>query len=695
MMVREDGNDIIVAGENFSLRFSKEKGSFTQISCFDDRKWQDLTPNESRCGLSWDLPVKSINWTDSKKNYTINVLCASPDWQVEKNFEIYPRGYVICSFTIKTLKDNMLLPPLSIDIPLLKVPVFDNHFNAVNLTDLQDRNFPRALGLDFSTDERPITNSINLLLEYHLDTTLMRPCGKKIKEQGSSKTLSWEINPAAYQVSENFKYSNRWALTISGVSGKPNPVRGQRIYHWYGHFPPYPANDHLDEMAEYGCSYLILHMPSFRYISGNEPIDPIEMNRVIKHAHSTGMKILFYCQPYLISRHAPYFSELKQYRTSNIDAWNSKPETQIIFYQRNNNYDCDELCLRCEPAYNFIYNGVVNFLRLYGMDGIYVDWAWPAMGICNNASHGHKPGLFNFYDYLKLIREWRKALGNDRVMIGHAGSISTSSDFIEGFDGCLTGEAQESLKPETLKVHYGNTPTLWAMHRRKEAEFRSRATIPQLVREGIVPHVGQGIMGKSVIASFDPAHQKELLPLWQMLRCFPVHRSRFYNYLTAEAVTLDNPEVFYSLYVCDSDALLILSNGGGEKSRSFPSVGVTANIDLNVTGLGKELKAWRIKGSSYETIRAEKESPIKNGTICISELGILETIAFVMFSENPPKELTDFFYHLQGKFTRLPNHYRAKLDRLKIQDNIIKDFNTEKIKNDIDYKIFMQGRTAE
>ncbi|MFP4444360.1 MAG: hypothetical protein ACLFST_14660 [Spirochaetia bacterium] len=698
MILQEKGSEIIITCTSSRFRFSKISGSFIQISCYDDKNWYDLLPDGKHAGLSVELPVHTVDFQDKNgKELVIDVVAKNDHWRLEKKYEVFSRGYIICTFTLDALRDHSILPPAKIQLPLKDVPVFMHQYKTMNITqDFQDRSFPRALSIDFSTDERPVTNSVNLLLEYpYLDVRSL-PCRKELSQENGHRTLGWELSRKTFTAGNGFKYSNRWALTVTGVNGNPNPVRGQRIYHWYGHYPPFPSDDHITEMAEYGCTYLVLHMPSFRHITGNEPADPVEMVRVIRKAHESAIKILFYCQPYLLSKTAPYHSELSACRTENLDAWNSMKNTKIVFYALQESYDCDEVCLRCSQAYNFMYNSPVNFLRRYNADGFYVDGAWPPIGICNDPSHGHKPGLYNFYDYLKLIRSWRKFLG-DRIMIGHAGSISVSSDFIEGFDGCLTGEAQGAIEAHSLKIHYGLPSTLWAMHRRKEESFRGPSAVPKMVREGTVPHVGQGIIGTSILATLDPAYHKDVLPLWQMLRAFPVQKSRFYNYLTKQAVSVDNPDIAYSLYVTDTqrEALLILSNGSGEKSRTSPSVGGTVRIDLSLTGLPEELNGWLIRGNSYETVRTGKTGPVKKGMITIHELGIHETVACVLFSDSPPKEFSELIFHLQGRWQRLPDIFRDKIKRLKQQDECISNFNRDFTGDDMTYTNFMKDRTME
>ncbi len=410
-------------------------------------------------------------------------------------------------------------------------------------------------------------------------------------------------------------------------------------------------------------------MPSLWHISGSEPADPEETRRVVETAHSLNIKVLFYCVPQLISIHAPYHQEYTECRTENLKVWHSLSETQIVFYEKEDRYDADELYLRCKKAYEFIYSSVVACVESYGFDGLYVDYAWPAAGLCSDPSHNHASGLFNFYDYWKLLRDRRSVLGDKKLMIGHGGGLLTASDFVEAFDACLTGEAQKELEPATIGRHFGTAPTLWGMHRRKQSEFRSAETIPRLVREAITPHVGLGVLGRSVIANLDPAVHEELLPLWQMWRAFPVERACVYTYLTPGMVTVDNEEITYSLWVTpDPYFLLILANAGGPFHDSYPSVGAEVHMSSSIVDHSVSMRTWRLKGNRYETFRIEEVARVSGGRILVPEIMKNEIIGFILSPGDPPGQLFELQQHLEGRWDRLPGIYESRMSRLRNLD---------------------------
>jgi hypothetical protein len=673
----------------------------SRVALFDGIRWNEILASGGTVGHNGAIPIVSCKISEQSEDFLrIVVVHESKSRRLEANYEIHGRGYVVCTFALEVLEDQATCERLCVGVPLDEQTVFSHAHRVLNSdTPENSPRFARAIAVDFSTDDRPATNSVNFLLETTTPDSPGRTCRKIYESRNGYRFIGWELeNKSTGSFSAGDRYKNRWCLTLTGMDNHPNKVRGQRIYHWYGLWPTrYPSDDLLEEMAEYGCSILALHMAIFTHISGSIPQDERDLRRVIDGAHRLGMKVIFYCQPYLISIESPDHADLMDCRTEGLRVWHSMAETQIVFYEPNRDYDCDELCLRCEKAFDFICGSVLDCWEKYGFDGLYIDWCWPAEGRCSDPRHNHLPGLFNFYDYLRMIRRWRKAVGPDGIIIGHGGGLLVSSDFVEAFDGCLTGEAQQDLDPATIGQSFGPAPTLWTMHRRKQDAFRSARTIEQLVREGMTPHTGLGVMGTSILATLDPAHHTPLLALWQMWRAFPVHRATFYNYLTEKVIALDNPEVFYSLYVtADKQVLLILANAGGPEHDRSPAVGVNARLDVKKLGLPREMNCWRMKGNTYETFRVSGVSPVEDGLITVPELLKHEFVGFVLSPGEAPGELIRLMKHLEGRPDRLPDMLRAKQKRLAEFDKLIDCFATlPTAANKLKYDEFMKDRVAE
>ncbi|MCK5811744.1 MAG: hypothetical protein KAG94_02505 [Clostridiales bacterium] len=666
------------------ITFDKHTGSFISISIFDGLTNHELLDNPlSICQLPY-LVVDKCK-IDEKDNYTsIEVKFSNSDISVLGTYEVFNSGYIIGKIKfLEQYKKNE--NPILFGVNLSNKTVFSNNFEIKNDCNDDTFRYNRAFSVNFSTDERLVTNSVDFILE-----NLHK--GKKIKKATSHSTfIGWEV------IDFSTNYENRWLFSFSKINNHPNKVRGQRIVHFYGLYPRYPTHDMLEEYSEYGCSILILHMPVFTHIDGSIPYNEFDMKETIKVAHEFGIKILFYSQPFLISKTSETYNKLKKYVNSEGEnRWNSLKDTQIVFYEQNSEYDCDELCIRNKQAYDYMKNSTLNCYRKYNFDGLYIDFAWPGQGICKASNHNHEPDLFNFYDYLTLMREYKAFIGDDAIMIGHGGSIMVGSDMLEGFDGCLTGEGQKELSPDVIGVQYGCTPTLWTMHRRKQVGFRSTKAMAKFIKEGITPHIGQGIMGQSVLASHDLVHTPHHIAYWQIYRAFPIEKATYYNYLNQNVVNIDHNEITYSLYVTDEkQVLLIIANGGGELSEKAYAVSTTIQLDINLLKLPLSMNCWSIKGNTYETIRIVKEQPLINGQLTVQEIGIHEFMGFIFTVDNPPKELVELQSHLENRFKRLVNINEKKIKRLIKQDKLINEFTKGHSQSAIDPDQLIKDRAAE
>jgi hypothetical protein len=449
-------------------------------------------------------------------------------------------------------------------------------------------------------------------------------------------------------------------------------------------------------MLEYGCSILVLHEWS-KYLDPYEPADAREFARVVKKAHELGLKILFYLDPYLVSHNSPMHKPLENCRTGERPMWLSQSEKcQVVFYRPNLDCDCDELCLRCKPAFDYLHNQVLKIYNDYKFDGLYVDFAWPAEIYCNHTEHGHEAGLFGFFDYWRILRSWRKHIGSESIMIAHGGGYLVASDMVEAFDACLTGEAQRELDPFTVCQRCGKTPTLWTMHRRKFDAFRSYHTVASFVREGVTPHVGVGVMGTSIVATMDPAHWREVLALWQVWRAFPVQEATFYNYLTTPVVTIGNDQIAWSLYsVPGKYAMLVLAHGPVDPNKIVP-VRCPVKFDCELLKLSPEAKTFELRGSGYENFRVNSFESLKDGKLLVGEVNPGEVVGIVLYNQQPPKETLELIEHLKGRPERLAKLLPAKITRLQEFDKMIQAFAHEPTADtSFDFMADREGKAAE
>ena len=697
--INSDDKVVAIQGRHFVLNIDRRSGKISKVAVFDGIAWNDILADRKTVGDNWELPVSSCEITEETADQVkLDVVRESASWRLEMEYEISRKGSIICTFSVVALTHNAEPYDLRIGIPLDEQKVFSKNYKVKNTdNDVDLRQSIRGLALDFSCDQRPVTNSLDFMLESVTHDMNSRSCRRVYEKNKNHRFMGWNLSTGwQYPFPKGYKYENRWCMSLTALDNSPNKVRAQRIYHFYGINPVTPPDELLEEMAEYGCSILIMHTP-FQNISGSIPLDKEGLRHIVEYAHKLGIKVLPYCTPNLISHEDPAYNELLDCRTDCLNVWVNLNNSQTCTFEYHSRWDADELCLRCDNAYQYVLDNIKECHEEFGFDGLYIDFCWPAQGLCTNGNHKHKSGLFNYYDYLRIIKDLRTTIGSDKIMIGHGGGFLVASDVIEGFDACLTGEAQVEMDPITIGQQYGTAPTLWPIQRRKHDIFRSDKTIEQLIKQGMTPHCGIGSLGTAIISTLDPAHHVSLIALWQMWRAFPVQRATFYNYLTDNVVTLDNNEVFYSMYItAEGYVLLILVNAGGPELENAPGIGVETKINIEKLGLSNEMKCWRMKGSTYETFRIEEIEKVKSGIISVPLLDLHEFVGFVLSPGSAPEELTNLITHLQGRGKRLGSIYDNKVVRLKALDNTMDQWaKLPTAVTKIKYDEFMRSRVAE
>ena len=222
-----------------------------------------------------DQTIKSVQKSDDGK---FTVLSSSETHEIIAEYDITDDRYVVCDFTITTIRDNET-KAFDTGLFLNNNPVFKNRFQLRNMDKSDTRSYHRAISINFSSENPFITNSVDFLLEYVHDGS------KVLKEEDNRTFVGWKLESKSFSA-KGEKYSNRWMIHASSIDNSPSKVRGQRIYHWYGHYPPLPSFDLMEEMAEYGCTIMILHMPAFKWIDGSMPIDETEFSKVILKANA-------------------------------------------------------------------------------------------------------------------------------------------------------------------------------------------------------------------------------------------------------------------------------------------------------------------------------------------------------------------------------------------------------------------------
>jgi len=677
--LRENDQTLDVLSDRFSIAFERNSGRISSATINDSVITREVMASGACMGWQIDHLPPVAHALTAKVDEDLVVVESkwhSGQFAGQEMYTITPAGVIICQSTLNCPKGTNV-KQLRLGIRLHQKDMLGHQFQVKELgldfSSSPDVNF-RAMEISVGTEERPDVCAVNFLLEYPQKNFLSLKPQKLFSEDGEG-FFGWEYGGNDLKLEDDFTFSNRWAVTLTGFDNCPNKVRGQRIYHWYGQHPVYPGNDILEEMAEYGCSILVLHSWT-AYIEPYAALDEKELKRVIRKSRQLGIKVVGYLCPYLISHRSPMFSSLRCFRTADKPIWISRSDKcQVCFYKANQNYDSDELCLRCGPAFDYIKDLGVKMINDYKFDGLYLDFAWPAEYLCNNTAHEHEAGLFNFIDYWRLLRNWRQSIGPDAVMIAHGGGYLTAADMVEGVDGCLTGEAQADLDAFSVCQRCGKAPTLWTMHRRKFYLFRSYRTIAAMVREGVTPHVGVGVMGTSIVGTVDPAHWREVLALWQIWRAFPVQEALFYNYLTPPVLEISNDQIAWSLYAVPGKyALLVLAHAGPRDVKQIVPVRCQVKFDCAALRLPSGAKTIELRGSSYDNFRINDFEPLKDGKLLVGEVNLGEVAGILVYSDKLPSETLKLQKSLNGRFGRIAKIMSAKIRRLQKNDQQTQKF---------------------
>jgi hypothetical protein len=559
-------------------------------------------------------------------------------WMVEKVYEAYKEGILFCNTKISLLEGAAELSSVEFGISLDEGTVFSQTYDLKNLfssPNEYEKPAPlnREFQVNFSTDKRPVTNSINLFIEkFGEGMAGVKPNKIYLKEAGSRK-LGWDLLNSISRFEAPYEYSNLWGICFGRV-GLHNRIRGQRIYHWYGMHPRYPPERIIDEMAEYGCSLLVLHHSWSRYLGDWQAYNEEQLLRVIKRCREHGIKVLLYIiNPALLSMNSPDFHDLESDRSGS--GWRSSSEKrQNVFYETYLDYDCDLMCLASKAYFKYTTGKVKAIWEKYDFDGFYHDGPEPS--ICENPAHDHPKEIFCVHDNFMYYRFLRDLVGKEGILIGHSGNLVSTLGML-GYDGNLTGEAQADLDPYATAQYTSAAPMLWPAHRHKAKIFRSQKTVARLVREGITPHITLGIMGFSVIASHDPAYFSEILPLWQMWRSIPIERATFFNYLTEQVVRSSNPSFASSVYKVSEQLILLITANLMEASGK-----TTLFLDKEKLGMKGIYDILEMKGKEYRSFAVKKVGSTSTGKVITDEVEKHQLRGYLFIKGKYPPHVREF-----------------------------------------------------
>ncbi|MDX1358289.1 MAG: hypothetical protein R3232_05620, partial [Clostridia bacterium] len=121
--------DVVIKNKFSEMIFNSEKGCVGKLKLNDGIKENDILAEPV---FPVDIPgliCKAINiYDDNQKSIKINANYISGYHEVTAEYELYHSGYAVCTFSIKTTKDNDL-SVINVGINLNKNTVFSSSHN--------------------------------------------------------------------------------------------------------------------------------------------------------------------------------------------------------------------------------------------------------------------------------------------------------------------------------------------------------------------------------------------------------------------------------------------------------------------------------------------------------------------------------------------------------------------------------------
>lgn len=351
--------------------------------------------------------------------------------------------------------------------------------------------------------------------------------------------------------------------------------RGQTIHHWHdGEFPPYP------------------------------PAKMKELARFIKRCHGHHMAVVPYFAGRILSAETRAFAgHARDWYASAI------PEGQLRYHPGA--MAGSNGCFVCPDSawIDFLERYIKRCVGELGFDGCYLDYCAP--GVCFNPRH--LPGEHNMTDGLvRLLERLRGWLGDDRLMMGHAGGESCWLMLHNICDGIVTLEEGKrdngmfsNLDEYPPSVSFmGSGSVSWVpnafFHRPDSTDKRRLLHLgvahAALLNAAVYPYTfWYDRLGYDTwqAAFADP---DGVYAMYSRLRKIDFTKYRFFDPWSGVART-NRKDVHASIYVGDREAIIV---AGNFSSRAVGGVVVNVHI-VGKTGLvEKQIRLGPLKANGIE-----------------------------------------------------------------------------------------------
>ncbi|OGV55722.1 MAG: hypothetical protein A2017_03310 [Lentisphaerae bacterium GWF2_44_16] len=426
--------------------------------------------------------------------------------------------------------------------------------------------------------------------------------------------VSWCFQKESRQVEGRaFQWRNIWGWCIRKfpVKRKNPPFRA---FHYLDKNQFYPTDKCIKQLAAEGTNLFILHENwSFDTKQGEFSRDDGRLRKVIKLCRKYKMRTMLYVR-------------------GNEDGMRFGHGTHLV----------------------------PRFLKK-DYDGIYMDYcAAPVFISKDEYSPG---GRIQFYEFDRLMRLCRKTVGDDGVLIGHAGPFFSALGFTQ-LDAYLGGEQEKGALLQNTSVHAyfsGLAITQASLWTAAFPTYRTKKMLPFMASSFQFPflHLGVQHASSSLAHPQAPSLVTFARPLWRLWELFDgIKNIRTYS-------TQNRPEYFNAdsestgasaMLAPDGDTLIIAANYL-DKARK-----IKLNIDFTKLGINGKWKSFKLNaedaGCDYEKIKTSDSISCD-----MSGYGIMGFL-FVRDDKKWLKRL-DKFMRPYPKFPEEEKEHREMLSNLK------------------------------
>lgn len=373
------------------------------------------------------------------------------------------------------------------------------------------------------------------------------------KRDGVCSGISWKAgNPTVYwdfqceehrMVDRPWQWRNQWAWIIAPPP-RTRHLPPLRMYHYFDNFIISPTDRQIRKMAENGADLLIMH-ENWRLDmqNGGIPRNADEFERVVKKAHSLGMRV------------APYIRGSEKSATEESCDW----------------FD--------------------NIFRK-DWDGLYMDYGG-AQNESSSATETFPGGCCHFRRHFLKLKSLRKRVGRDGVFFSHTGPVFSPIGMTGGnVDAYVSGEGERGVmirgrtEHEYFSSAFAVNGSMWTA---AFPEYGTSRMVPFMAATGQFPHVNLGTQ----FASSSLSHPNEpginiapFRPLWKLWGLFKKQRdiAIFNDYNSYGTLTHgDNDTAGYLMISKDRKSSLLITSNFNARGRMLKTT-----VDWKLTGFNPE-----------------------------------------------------------------------------------------------------------